>query len=213
MAADSSQLADLKGLPIKDLILSPILAASDGGTALAKSTLNFVNEIGFDTDKDGNTTTRCISVDIERMVKGDNDELKPVKQTVKTPLLSLVQIPNVGITDVEVTFDMEISAHTDNTSTKGSTETDGSTTEEHASASGKIFGVGFDVGGSHNNTHTGTVTTNSSQTRTTDFSSRYTIACSAKNLGCAEGMSRLTQMLAEQMNVVDATSSSSGSGK
>ena len=213
MAADSAQIADMRGLPIKDLILSPILAASDGGTALAKSTLNFGNQIGFDTDKDGNTTTRCISVDIERPVKGDDDEIKMVSQTIKTPVLSLVQIPNVGITDVNVHFDMQIAAHTDNTSTKGATEVDGSTTEVHASAGGKLFGVQFDVGGSHNNTHTGTVTSSSTHTRTTDFSSRYTIDCTAKNLGSAEGMGRLTQMLSEQINVIDASAPAPSGGK
>jgi len=204
MAADSNQLADYGNLPIGDLILSPILAASDGGTALAKSTLQFVQEIGFDE----NGKTKCLEVEIERMTKGDNDTLVPVKQTIKTPLLSLVQIPNVGITDLDITFDMEISSHTSNTSSTDSTKSDSSTTEGHASASGKVWGIGFDVGGSHSSTHNGSVTTNSSQTRETDFSSRYTIHCKANNLGCSEGMSKLTQMLAQQMDVVDTAGDS-----
>lgn len=204
MAADSNQLADYGALPIGDLILSPILAASDGGTALAKSTLQFVQEIGFDE----NGKTKCLEVEIERMTKGDNDTLVPVKQTIKTPLLSLVQIPNVGITDLDITFDMEISSHTSNTSSTDSTKSDSSTTEGHASASGKIWGIGFDVGGSHSSTHNGSVTTSSSQTRETDFSSRYTINCKASNLGCAEGMSKLTQMLSQQMDVVDTAGDS-----
>jgi|TARA_B100001540_G_scaffold93313_1_gene84149 hypothetical protein len=208
MAADTAQLDDLKGLPIKDLILSPIKAASDGAIDLGKSTLNFVNEIGFDTDKDGKTTTRCLEVDIERPVKTDGDAIKMVKQKVKTPVLSLVQIPNVGIDDIEVKFNMEISAHTNNSSSTNDTSTDSSTTEGHASVGGKIFGASFDVGGSHSNTHTGSVTSQASQTRDTNFSSSYLISVSAKDKGMSEGMGRLTQMLAEQMNVIDASSSS-----
>ncbi len=204
MAADSNQLADYGNLPIGDLILSPILAASDGGTALAKSTLQFVQEIGFDE----NGKTKCLEVEIERMTKGDNDTLVPVKQTIKTPLLSLVQIPNVGITDLDITFDMQISSHTGNTSSTDSTKSDSSTTEGHASVSGKVWGIGIDAGGSHSSTHNGSVTTNSSQTRETDFSSRYTINCKARNLGMAEGMGKLTQMLSQQMDVVDTAGDS-----
>ena len=163
-----------------------------------------MQEIGFDE----NGKTKCLEVEIERMTKGDNDTLVPVKQTIKTPLLSLVQIPNVGITDLDITFDMEISSHTSNTSSTDSTKSDSSTTEGHASASGKVWGIGFDVGGSHSSTHNGSVTTNSSQTRETDFSSRYTINCKARNLGMAEGMGKLTQMLSQQMDVVDTAGDS-----
>jgi len=208
MSDESNKISDLTksygAIPIRSLILDPILAASEGGTSLAKSTLNFLNEIGFDEKG----KTRCIEVEIERMTKGDSDTLVPVKQTISTPVLSLVQIPNVGITDVDITFDMEISSHSENTSSTNSTKTDSSTTEAHASASGKVFGIGFDIGGSHSSTHNGSVTTASSQIRSTDFSSRYSVHAVAKDLGCSEGMSKLTQMLAQQMDVVDTAGSS-----
>ena len=207
MAADSDQLADYNNLPIKDLILTPILAASDGGLDLAKSTMNFIDTVCF--DKDGNT--RNLEVEVERMTKGDDDKLTPVKQKIKVPLLSVLQIPNVGITDVDVTFDMEISSHTENNSSTEDTKSNESKTSASASASGKFWGVGFSVSGSQETTATGSVTTSSSQQRSTDFSSRYSINCKAANLGNAEGMSRLTQMLAQQMDVVDTSSSDSSS--
>ena len=50
MAADSNQLADFQGLPIKSLIVDPLVASAQGQRDLAMVTMDFINEFGFETD-------------------------------------------------------------------------------------------------------------------------------------------------------------------
>lgn len=203
---DDKQLKDFQGLPIASLIGDPLIQSARAQSKLAGVTLDFCNQFGFmpDPDDPKKTITKTVDVEVEQLVKG---QLKPIKRTVKMPLLSMVTIPNLSIDDVKVHFDMEVKSHSENTQSSENTQTDHSESEAHASASGSFWGVGFDVGGSHSSSHTGTVTTNSSNTRSTDFSARYSIDVEAKQNPPAEGMARFTQMLASTIEPVDTQAS------
>ena len=122
---------------------------------------------------------------------------------VKMPLLTMVTIPNLSISDVKVHFDMEVKSHSQNTETHDDKEENQSGSEVHASVSGHFWGIGFQAGGSHHNSHTGTVTTHSENTRSTDFSARYSIDVEATQNPPAEGLARFTQMLASTLEPVD----------
>ena len=80
---------------------------------------------------------------------------------------------------------------------------DHSESEVHASVSGHFWGIGFQAGGSHNSSHTGTVASHSENTRSTDFSARYSIDVEATQNPLAEGLARFTQMLASTLEPVD----------
>ena len=85
---------------------------------------------------------------------------------------------------------------------------DHSESEVHASVSGHFWGVGFDAGGSHSNSHTGTVTSHSENIRSSDFSARYSIDVECTQNSPAEGLARFTQMLASTMEPVDTQATS-----
>ena len=194
--ADDAQLKDFQGLPISELIVDPLVSAAKGQKKLAGVTLDFVSQIGFEPDPDDpkKTRTRTVDVEVERLIKG---RTTPQKQMVKMPLLTMVTIPNLSISDVKVHFDMEVKSHSSNTESSENTQTDESKTEGHASVSGHFWG------GSHSNSHTGSVTTKSENTRETDFSARYSIDVEATQNPPAEGLARFTQMLASTLEPVD----------
>tara|TARA_R110002020_G_scaffold407069_1_gene617164 strand:+ start:229 stop:852 length:624 start_codon:yes stop_codon:yes gene_type:complete len=200
--ADDAQLKDFQGLPISELIVDPLVSASAGQKKLAGVTLDFVSSIGFEPDPDDpkKTRTRTIDVEVERLIKG---RTTPQKQMVKMPLLSMVTIPNLSISDVKIHFDMEVKSHSENKDSHDNKQEDHSETEGHAEVSGHFWGIGVTAGGSHSSSHTGTVTSHSENTRSTDFSARYSIDVEAKQNPPAEGLARFTQMLASTLEPVD----------
>ncbi len=200
--ADDAQLKDFQGLPISELIVDPLVSASAGQKKLAGVTLDFVSSIGFEPDPDDpkKTRTRTVDVEVERLIKG---RATPQKQMVKMPLLSMVTIPNLSISDVKINFDMEVKSHSENKNSNDNKQEDHSETEGHAEVSGHFWGVGVTAGGSHSSSHTGTVTSHSENTRSTDFSARYSIGVEAKQNPPAEGLARFTQMLASTLEPVD----------
>ena len=200
--ADDKQLKDFQGLPISELIVDPLVSAAKGQKKLAGVTLDFVSQIGFEPDPDDpkKTRTKTVDVEVERLIKG---KTTPLKQMVKMPLLTMVTIPNLSISDVKVHFDMEVKSHSQNTETHDDKEENQSGSEVHASVSGHFWGIGFQAGGSHHNSHTGTLTTHSENTRSTDFSARYSIDVEATQNPPAEGLARFTQMLASTLEPVD----------
>ena len=205
--ADDAQLKDFQGLPIAELIVDPLVSAAKGQKKLAGVTLDFVSSIGFEPDpKDPKVTrTRTVDVEVERLIKG---QTKPLKQMVKMPLLTMVTIPNLSISDVKVHFDMEVKSHSQNTESHDNKQEDHSESEVHASVSGHFWGVGFEAGGSHSNSHTGTVTSHSENIRSSDFSARYSIDVEAKQNPPAEGLAKFPQMLASTMEPVDTQATS-----
>ena len=103
--ADDKQLKDFQGLPISELIVDPLVSAAKGQKKLAGVTLDFVSQIGFEPDPDDpkKTRTKTVDVEVERLVKG---KTTPLKQMVKMPLLTMVTIHTLSISDVKVHFDM-----------------------------------------------------------------------------------------------------------
>ena len=199
--ADDAQPKDFQGLPIQALIVDPLVASAKGQRDLAMVTLDFINEFGFEEDKDTKQLkARTVDVEIERLIEG---KAKPLIQTLKMPLIAMVTIPNLSIQDVEIDFTMEVKSHTEKHSESGDKQVDETTSTVSAGASGSFWGVSFHADASHGHTHTGTVTSKSSNTRTTDFSAKYDIKVSAQQNPPAEGMSRFTQMLASAMEPVD----------
>tara|TARA_R100000900_G_scaffold50100_2_gene40189 strand:+ start:6216 stop:6809 length:594 start_codon:yes stop_codon:yes gene_type:complete len=192
---DQKQLANFKGLPLKDLILDPLVACAQGQKQLSAATMEWCEEFAWET-KDGKSVARTIDVEIERLMDGTSGQT--AKQLVKMPIISMVTIPNLSIQDTEIKFTMEVKNHTENTEKTGSETTN--------TAGGSISG-GFLTRASCNFSHTGKVTSSSENTRSTDFSAKYDLSVSAKQNPPAEGMAKFTQMMASSMEPVDLAKS------
>jgi hypothetical protein len=74
------------GLPIEDLIVSPIVGMAKGQAKLNDVTWKYISEVAFVTDKDGKTSARSLDVEMNRVVTdGATGE-----QTIQTYILKFL---------------------------------------------------------------------------------------------------------------------------
>lgn len=164
------------GLPMKDLIGSPLAAAADASINLANSTADFINRVGF--DKDGNV--RNVAFKYEKISKNEDGTLNLDAMKVDVPMLAIVPIPNLQVDEVNVLFDMEVKQ----------SEKSESTLDLSASATAKLDLGLFSVSVS------GSVSAHQNNTRSSDNSAKYHVDVRAANHGTPEGLARVLDMMA-----------------
>ena len=186
MAADIS--AQFTGLPIEDLIVSPIVGMAKGQAKLNDVTWKYINEVAFVTDKDGNTTARSLDVQMQRVMTDPTDGSQSVKTLYsKVPMLPLVPLPALAITSADIAFTMEVKTSEVN---KDSSDTAGSFS---ATASGGFWGMKYSA------TMSGSVATHKENTRSTDNSAKYEVKVHAEQLPPTEGMLKLSDYLTQML--------------
>ena len=185
MAGIADQFA---GLPIEELIVSPIIGMAKGQAKLNEVTWKYISEVAFVTDKDGNTTARSLDVEMNRVVTdGDTGEQTIQKLYNKVPMLPLVPLPSLAITSADIEFAMEVKT------SEASKDTSASENSYEASAGGKWWGMSF------NAKVAGKVSTNKENTRSTDNSAKYNVKVHAEQLPATEGMLKLSDYLTQML--------------
>ena len=186
MAADIS--AQFTGLPIEDLIVSPIVGMAKGQAKLNDVTWKYINEVAFVKDKDGNNTARSLDVQMQRVMTDPTDGSQSVKTLYsKVPMLPLVPLPALAITSADIAFTMEVKTSEVN---KDSSDTAGSFS---ATASGGFWGMIYSA------TMSGSVATHKENTRSTDNSAKYEVKVHAEQLPPTEGMLKLSDYLTQML--------------
>lgn len=186
MAADIS--AQFTGLPIEDLIVSPIVGMAKGQAKLNDVTWKYINEVAFVKDKDGNNTARSLDVQMQRVMTDPTDGSQSVKTLYsKVPMLPLVPLPALAITSADIAFTMEVKTSEVN---KDSSDTSGSFS---ATASGGFWGMKYSA------TMSGSVATHKENTRSTDNSAKYEVKVHAEQLPPTEGMLKLSDYLTQML--------------
>lgn len=164
------------GLDMKNLIGGPLTAAADASVLLAQSTADFINKVGFDSEK----KTRTVLFKYTQQTPDPDGNISNNEMAVDVPLLAIVPIPNLQIDEVNILFDMEVK-----TSEKSEQSLDMGATLE-ASASIGPFKVSIK----------GSVSSHSSNTRSSDNSAKYHVDVRATNHGTPEGLARVLDMMA-----------------
>ena len=186
MAADIS--AQFTGLPIEDLIVSPIVGMAKGQAKLNDVTWKYINEVAFVKDADGNTTARSLDVQMQRVMTDPTDGSQSVKTLYsKVPMLPLVPLPALAITSADIAFTMEVKTSEVN---KDSSDSSGSFS---ATASGGFWGMKYSA------TMSGSVATHKENTRSTDNSAKYEVKVHAEQLPPTEGMLKLSDYLTQML--------------
>ena len=193
------------GLPIQDLICAPIIGAARGQRALAGETLSFVQDLAFTgkKNKDGTEQANIIEVGLDRLTNSSTTgEVANVNQKIQMPVISLVNIPNFAMDTMEIDFVMSVGqTSTDTAHSEKSTDTDSGV----AVQAGASWGWGHvDVQAHHN--VTGHVASSKTNTRSTDFSAKYEVHATAKQLPPAEGMAKFTQIMASVIEPITTNS-------
>lgn len=188
MPSDLVNIADqYKGLPMGELIGSPLTAACDAQIRLAKATADFIQTVGFDVDASGNPgATRQVNFNFKRPTANTNSAdgtFYEEQVELSVPLLAIVKVPNLSITKVDIVFDMEVK------SSFASKEQNSA----QAAASGTAS-VGFGPFKA-SVTVSGSVSSHKENTRTSDNSAKYHVEVHAVDDGMPEGLARVMDIL------------------
>ena len=176
------------GLPIEDLIVSPMIGMAKGQAKLNEVTWDYINEVAFVKNKDGKATARSLDVEMNRvMTDGTTGEQSLQKIYSKVPMLPLVPLPSLAITKADINFTMEVKS---SDMSKSSTDASVSST-----VSGGYKGWGFSAKFSV----TGKVATHKENTRSTDNSAKYEVNVHAEQLPATEGMLKLSDYLTQML--------------
>jgi len=185
MAGIADQFA---GLPIEELIVSPIIGMAKGQAKLNEVTWKYISEVAFVKDKDGKTTARSLDVEMNRVVtNGATGEQEIQKLYNKVPMLPLVPLPSLAITSADIEFSMEVKT------SEASKDTSTSENSYEASAGGSWWGMSF------NAKVAGKVATNKENTRSSDNSAKYNVKVHAEQLPATEGMLKLSDYLTQML--------------
>ncbi len=153
---DPNVTDNFKGLPMRELIAAPLIAAAEAQQELAATAWNFYQQIAFD-GKSGNKA-RILEFDVERPIQQDG-KMTTMSQSVKAPFIGLVPIPSLLIDRVDVDFQMEV---TDTSNVKSTTNA-----EVETKASAKHWFINAEISGK--------VTTARENTRMTNQTAKYQI--------------------------------------
>jgi len=174
---DPNVTDNLKGLPMRELIAAPLIAAAEAQQELAATAWNFYQKIAFDED---GKTARVLEFDIKRPIQQDG-KMTTMSQSVKAPFIDRV----------DVDFQMEV---TDTSNVKSTTNA-----EVETKASAKHWFINAEISGK--------VTTARENTRMTNQTAKYQIHVSASQQPQTEGLSKLMDIMASCIEPINTESS------
>ena len=184
----------LGGLPMDQLIGGPLSAACDAQVTLAKATSDFITNVGFE---EGKVRMVPFSFDKPEETSQPDGSTKIVKSsyTVNVPLISIVSIPTLQVTEVDVNFMMEVkSSFSEKTS-------DSKKASVSAEAGGGFGGFSAKV------KIQGSVASSKDTQRSSDNSAKYDVTVKARQSGTPEGLSRVLDILQQSIAPVPAEKS------
>lgn len=163
---------DLGSLPIEYLLSAPLLAASEAQAKMAMVTAKFIEDVGM-----SNGVVRNVKFGYDT-----TDGSNVIHNELSVPILSIVNIPNLSVSEANVDFCMEVKTQSMDKSSVGTNTT------VSASYGGWFTPVKANI--------TGSVTTSHEHTRSTDKTAKYTISVKSKSNDMPEGLSRVLNILA-----------------
>ena len=177
MTEQDQDLNKSVGVQLSEIVGTPLIAVSDSQKKLAQSAYEFMTEIGYDSEG----KTRRLEFNLQRPIEGSTT---PQDIKVQAPFIGLVPLPNLLIDDVQVDFQMEVTA------TETSTE---KSSEEGSVDANAKFKFGCFGSGSVN--ISGKVSSSRENTRSTNQTAKYQVHVSARQQRQTEGLSKLMDIM------------------
>lgn len=179
-----SMANQFSGLDMAALIGGPLTAACNAQTMLARSTLNFIEEVGLEpADASGVRKVRTANFSFDRTADGTDGKMGSENVEMNVPLLAIVNVPALSIDTVDVTFDMEVK------SSPSSQSSSDKNAELDATAGLKIGPFSLDV------KIKGSISCHESNTRSSDNSAKYHVQVHASQQKTPEGLMRMLDIL------------------
>ena len=128
------------GLPMNELIGAPLTSVVDAQRDLAKTMVNYVNEIGYADGAGKSEEARMLKFKLTKPVITD-DAVTTTNIEMQAPVLGLLPMPALLVDKIAIDFQMEVTAAStskSNTSAEASTEVSGGFWRVKAKVSGKV---------------------------------------------------------------------------
>lgn len=185
---------NFKGLPMRELISAPLIAAAEAQQELASTAWDFYQRIAFDkkAGDTGSGKTRILEFEVERPIE-QNGTMTMMKQKIQAPFIGLVPIPSLLIDRIDVDFQMEV--------TTTETEKSNMSSEVSTNISSGWF-VKAEISGK--------VSTSRENTRSTNQTAKYQVHVTASQQHQTEGLSKLMDIMASCIEPIKTTSSGGG---
>lgn len=193
------------GLPMDSLIGAPLHAAAGAQQSLAMTQTQYILNTGFNQAKDdkGNITytpiTATIAMGQSQPVVSEDGNVKAANSqlNVDFPLITMVPIPSLAVTSVDITFDMEVkSSYTHETDT----ETASKTHEEGSfDAKGGWGCLSVEVKGSVS--HDSSQSNSDKQSYQKSNDARYHVEVKAEQQPIPDGIKMLLDMFSKNMTM------------
>lgn len=182
LRADGDNIGErFKGLPMRELISAPLIAAAEAQQQLAATAWDFYEKIAFYDKKVGSHNigdTRIVEFTVNRPVQ-QNGEIVMAEQKVQAPFIGLVPIPSLLIDRIDVDFQMEV--------TTAETSKSNFSSDVSTNISSGWF-VKAEISGK--------VSTSRENTRSTNQTAKYQVHVSASQQPQTEGLSKLMDIMA-----------------
>lgn len=178
----------LQGIPFAAIIGAPLKAAIEAQTMAAKTSWEFIQNVGLNTDDNGQKT--AVNVSFDFLQNGRMARLN-------VPLLTIVPIPYIAINTIDIAFKAKINAESSTHNEVSESEDVGG--KAKASGGGKIFGfaVNFEAEASYSSKK------DSKATQDSKYSVEYTldIAVKAGQDSMPAGLARVLDILNNSLSV------------
>ncbi|MDR1226608.1 MAG: DUF2589 domain-containing protein [Prevotellaceae bacterium] len=119
----------LKAIPYGDIIGAPLIACIQAQAKAAETTVNFIQQVGLNTDENGHKEAVVVSFTFDK---------EGAKTQLNVPLLTIVPIPYIAINSVEISFKASISASATSSQEDNSSSSFSTSAKVSASYKGRI---------------------------------------------------------------------------
>ncbi len=107
-----SMAKQFSGLPMKELIGAPLVAASEANNMMALSQTKFLLGTCFELKKEGDNEVHkpvMINMTVTRSVLNpDGSEAGPIQSDLSLPLLTIIPINSLAVDEMNFSFEMEV---------------------------------------------------------------------------------------------------------
>lgn len=166
--------------PIKELIGAPFRAVMESQVALAASTHEFIELIGFDEEGD----LKTIDFNVPVANTEDNGSISYSNKKIKTPILSVVPIPSLMIDKVSVDFQLEVNTAVSSQDTKNDYKEKNKKTNLMGARKTELIGK---------------ITESRENTRKTSQGAKYNFHVEAKMQDKPEGLQKVLDLIIAKM--------------
>ncbi|MFC0252495.1 DUF2589 domain-containing protein [Massilia consociata] len=204
-----SMAQQFSGLPMDSLIGGPLQAAANAQQGLAMTQTQYILNTGFNQVKDdkGQITytpiTASIAMGQSQPVIDANGNVSTADShlSVDFPIITMVPIPSLAVTSVDVTFDMEVkSSYSHDTSSESSSKTN-----EQGSFDAKAGWGCFSVEVKGSVSHDSSQSNSDKQSYQKSNDARYHVEVKAEQQPIPEGIKMLLKMFGDNMTMKPIT--------